>query len=232
MDDAELCLPRTEAARALARRIDHTLLDPFASRVSVERLCHEARTWGCASACVHARWVGLAADQLQGTPTLACAVVGFPHGATLSAVKAAEARACVSLGAQEIDMVLPLGAVRDGDDAIVREDIETVVRAAGDAVVKVILEAGQLQRDELVRACALAREAGAGFVKTSTGFMGVGARVDDVRAMREAVGDALGVKASGGIHTAAQAQAMLDAGANRLGLSRTHAVLGDLDAWG
>ena len=231
MGQDELIPPRTEAARVLAASVDHTLLDPFASRDDVERLCLEARVWGCASACVHSRWVALAADTLQPGSTVVCAVVGFPHGATLSSAKAAEARACVGLGAREIDMVLALGPLRHGEDRVVLEDIREVVDASGDAIVKVILEAGLLEPDELVRACTIARDAGASFVKTSTGFAGVGARVNDVRRMRDVVGEGVGVKASGGIHTAAQAQAMLDAGADRLGLSRTHAVLAGLGAW-
>ncbi|ATG54164.1 deoxyribose-phosphate aldolase [Brachybacterium ginsengisoli] len=209
-----------------ASLIDHTLLAPDATADQVAALCREAIDDGFLTVCVSPTRVAQAAEQLAGQPPLVCTVVGFPSGAHLSAVKAAETAAAVADGADEIDMVLSLGAVRDGDWEAVRADIAAVVEAAGDALVKVILETALLSEDEITRACEASEQAGAGFVKTSTGFAAGGATVEAVAAMRAAVGDRLGVKASGGIRTAEAFQAMVTAGANRIGASAGATLLG------
>lgn len=210
---------------ALAALMDHTLLTPEAGVAAVRRACEEGRAWGCASVCIHPRWVPVAARILQDSPTRVCTVIGFPHGATTPGVKVHEANEAIEAGAAELDMVLSLGPLCDGDDRAVAADIEAVVRAANRVPVKVIVESGLLDTPRLVRACAIARDAGARFVKTSTGFASVGATIAAVQTMRATVGDALGVKASGGIRTLAQARAMIDAGASRLGTSRTGEIL-------
>lgn len=209
-----------------ASLIDHTLLAPDATADQVAALCREAIDDGFLTVCVSPTRVAQAAEQLAGQPPLVCTVVGFPSGAHLSAVKAAETAAAVADGADEIDMVLSLGAVKDGDWEAVRADIAAVVEAAGDALVKVILETALLSADEITRACEASEQAGAGFVKTSTGFAAGGATVEAVAAMRAAVGDRLGVKASGGIRTAEAFQAMVTAGANRIGASAGATLLG------
>lgn len=203
--------------RAVARLIDHTLLKPEAAEADIRQVCAEAREYGFASVCVNGTWVPLVSAELQGTGVAACAVVGFPLGATLTAVKRAEAEACVAAGAQELDMVLSIGALRSGHNDAVREDISAVVGAG--APVKVILETCLLTDEEKERACRLAQEAGAAFVKTSTGFNTGGATEADVALMRRVVGPAMGVKASGGIRTLADVRKMVAAGATRIGAS-------------
>lgn len=216
--------------RSLARLLDHTLLKPDATGAEIERLCGEARRLGFATVCVHPSWVELCVRLLEGSGVGVCAVVGFPLGATTSAVKAAEAREAAANGARELDMVLHLGALKSGDDAAVLEDIRAVRAAVPGRTLKVILETGLLSREEKVRACLLAREAGADFVKTSTGFGPGGATVEDVRLLRETVGPRMGVKASGGIRDAAAAAAMIAAGATRLGTSASVAIVGAREA--
>jgi deoxyribose-phosphate aldolase len=208
------------AEDGLASLIDHTLLKPEASREEVERLCQEALQYTFASVCVNPTYVALCAERLRGSPVRVCTVVGFPLGAHLPDVKAFETRKAVEQGAGEIDMVVNVGALKSKDYRLVEEDIRGVVGAAGrDTVVKVILETALLDRDEKVMGATLAKAAGADFVKTSTGFGPGGATVEDVRLLREVVGPELGVKASGGIRTQQEAQAMIAAGATRIGAS-------------
>jgi deoxyribose-phosphate aldolase len=208
--------------RTLASMIDHTLLKPEATPAQVEQLCREALEHGFATVCVNGAWVSLAAEQLKGSAVGVAAVAGFPLGAGSSAAKAYEAADEVRAGATEVDMVINVGALKAGDDALVEVDIAEVVRSAGrDAIVKVILETALLTDDEKVRASRLAVAAGAAFVKTSTGFGPGGATVEDVALLRRTVGPDIGVKAAGGIRTREQAEAMVAAGASRIGASRS-----------
>jgi deoxyribose-phosphate aldolase len=205
----------------IAQYIDHTLLKPEATPQQVERLCEEARMYGFASVCVNPTYVPLCAKLLDGAAAKVCTVAGFPLGATTTAAKVFETREAIANGAREIDMVMVVGRLKAGDDDYVRDDIRAVAQAAhaGGAICKVILETGLLTDDEKVRACRLAVEAGVDFVKTSTGFAGSGATVVDIELMRATVGPDIGVKAAGGIRTLADAQAMIAAGATRLGSS-------------
>ena len=212
----------------LAKTIDHTLLKAIATEQAVRELCAEARKYGFASVCVNPIWVELCAKELSGSSVLVCTVVGFPLGANAPETKAAEARLAVSQGAREIDMVINLGAAKSGDWKAVEEDIRGVVKAAGEAAVKVIIETCYLSDPEKARACEAAARAGARFVKTSTGFGTGGASVEDLRLMRKAVGDKLQVKASGGIRSYHDAILMLDAGADRLGASSSIAIISEL----
>lgn len=220
---------RPKTRRELAARIDHTLLRPDASASEIEALCRDCVPHGFAAVCVAPCWVDLAVRQLAGTPSPAAvaAVVGFPHGNTLPAIKAAEAKRVAELGAREVDMVMNVGWFLDGRLQDVRDDIEGVVlaaRAAG-ASAKVILETGFLAPDQIGQAARLAADAGAAFVKTSTGFGPRGASPDDVKLMKAAVGEAVGIKAAGGIRTLEQALALLSAGATRLGCSSSVAIV-------
>jgi len=212
------------SAAEIAARIDHTLLDPSAVAGDIDRLCDEAIHWEFAAVCVNPVWVKRCADRLHHSRVRVCAVAGFPLGAQLTEVKALEARRVVELGASEVDVVMLLSAVKAGRWDEAREDLATVVRAASPGTVKAILETGRWERGEMVAAARVAVEAGATYVKTSTGF-GPGASVDHVRWLREAVGPSIGVKASGGIRTFDQASAMLAAGATRLGTSAGVAIL-------
>ena len=211
--------------KELARMIDYTLLDPSATRDQVERLCEEAKGYDVYAVCVNPTWVSLAVSTLRGTEVKVCSTVGFPLGASLTAVKAFEAETAVGLGAAEVDMVMNIGALKSQDLAFVREDIEQVVKACKKAPVKVIIETGFLNDQEKVQACKLAQEAGAAFVKTSTGFGSGGATVTDVMLMRKTVGNRLGVKAAGGIRTFRDCVAMIEAGANRIGTSSAIQIL-------
>lgn len=205
---------------SMARKIDHTLLKPEARREDVEQLCREAAEFCFASVCVNPNWVPLCRDMLKGTGVKVCTVVGFPLGAHAPDVKAYEAKRAVEQGAEEVDMVINIGALKSRDYALVEQDIRGVVDAAGPSiVVKVILETCLLDRDEIVMGASLSKAAGAHYVKTSTGFSTGGATVEDVRLMRETVGPEIGVKASGGIRTQEDAEAMIAAGATRLGAS-------------
>lgn len=209
------------AGAALARLIDHTNLKQDATRAHIEQLCAEARQYGFVTVCVNPFWAPLCATLLQGTPVAVCTVVGFPLGATLPEVKAYEAQRCLAAGARDVDMVINVGALKSKDEATVQADIcgvATVAHAAG-GIVKVIIEAVLLTQEEKVRACLLAQEAGADFVKTSTGFAAGGATAEDVALMRQTVGAEMGVKAAGGIRTYADLLKMLAAGANRIGTS-------------
>lgn len=208
------------ASDGLASLIDHTLLKPEATRDQIEQLCREAAQYCFASVCVNPVWVPLAAELLRGTGVRVCTVIGFPSGAHAPDVKAYETRRAVEQGAQEVDMVINIGALKSRDYALVEQDIRGVVQAAGrSTVVKVILETSLLSRDEKIMGATLAKAAGADFVKTSTGFAGGGATVEDVRLLRETVGPDVGVKASGGIRSKEDAEAMVAAGANRIGAS-------------
>jgi len=209
----------------LARYIDHTLLRPDATAAEVVKVCEEARQHGFATVCVNSSHVATAARELAGSAVLPIAVVGFPLGAALPSAKAFETREAVRRGAREIDMVVNLGALKAKDYALVSRDIAGVVSAARPYPVKVILETAQLGQEEKVVACALAKAAGAAFVKTCTGFGGGGATVEDVQLMRRIVGEDLGVKASGGVRTAEDALKLLAAGANRLGASASVAIV-------
>ncbi len=204
--------------------IDHTLLKPDATQEDVRRICGEAKTYGFASVCVNSCYAALVREELRGSGVKTCCVVGFPLGAMSAAAKAFEAEQACADGAQEIDMVLNVGALKAGDDAYVLRDIGAVVAAACGAIVKVILETCLLNDDEIVRACRLAVQAGASFVKTSTGFGSGGATVHDVALMRQTVGPEIGVKASGGIRTRADAVNMIEAGASRIGTSAGAAI--------
>lgn len=204
--------------------IDHTILKADATEKDVRRLCDEARAYGFATVCVNSCWTALAAELLAGSGVGVTTVVGFPLGAMSTAGKAAETAAAVADGATEIDMVINIGRLKAGDDDFVRDDIAAVVKAAGDAGVKVIIECCLLTDAEKVRACEASVAAGAAFVKTSTGFSTGGATVEDVRLMRATVGDRCKVKAAGGIHTSEEALAMIEAGADRLGCSSGIAI--------
>lgn len=205
----------------VAHLIDHTLLKPEATIPEINQLCHEALLYNFASVCINPSHVRLAAQLLRNSDVKVCTVVGFPLGATSTAAKAAETEQALDDGATEIDMVINIGALKSKDDALVRQDIAAVAQAAHKrrALCKVIIETALLTDEEKVRACRLAKEAGADFVKTSTGFSKGGATVEDVALMRRTVGPGLGVKASGGIRSLADAQNMVAAGATRLGAS-------------
>ncbi|KHD87991.1 MAG: deoxyribose-phosphate aldolase [Bdellovibrio sp. ArHS] len=203
----------------LSRYIDHTLLKPEAQMAQIEKLCAEAKEHGFFSVCVNTSYVSTCAELLKDSSVKVCCVVGFPLGAMDTESKAFETSTAIKNGAGEIDMVIQVGALKDRRLDYVRDDIKAVVKAAQGRTVKVIIETSLLNHDDKVLACKAAMEAGAHFVKTSTGFGGGGATVDDVKLMKSVVGNALEVKASGGIKDLAQAQAMIDAGATRLGTS-------------
>jgi deoxyribose-phosphate aldolase len=210
------------ATRAsVAALIDHTILKPEATREDVVRVCREALQYGFASVCVNSYWTALVRSELAGSPVKVCTVVGFPLGACCTEAKVAETEAAVRVGAQEIDMVINVGALRSGDHETVKIDIREVVKAAhaGGAIVKVILETALLDDSQKTAACGVCKEAGADFVKTSTGFGPAGATVHDVALMRSAVGPEMGVKAAGGIRTLEDLNAMAAAGATRIGAS-------------
>lgn len=211
----------------LAPYLDHTLLAVDAGASQIDALCDEARVHGFASVCVSGCWVSRCAERLADSPVAVCSVVAFPMGAMASAAKAAEAAGCVADGAREVDVVLNLGALRDGDQELVRADLMGVAEVchAGGALLKVILETGVLTREEKVLACGLALEAGADYVKTSTGFGPGGATIEDVALLRACVGPEWGIKASGGIRDVVQARAMIAAGATRLGTSASVAIV-------
>ena len=208
-------------ARDWASLVDHTLLKPEATENDIKKLCNEAIEFGFASVCVNPCWVKKAAEFLRGSTVPVCTVIGFPLGATLSDVKAYEARRAIFNGAREVDMVINIGALKSGDDCAVEDDIRAVALAAHEngVLLKVIIETALLTDDEKVRACLASKNAGADFVKTSTGFAKGGATVEDVALMRRVVGAGLGVKASGGVKGIEDARAMFEAGATRIGAS-------------
>lgn len=215
----------THVDTELARMIDHTLLRPEATPEQIERLCDEARQYDFASVCVNSSFVPRCLRKLETSPVKVCAVVGFPLGAAATAVKAAEAAWAVENGAKELDMVLAVGRLKAGDTGYVREDIEAVVSAGEGGLVKVILETSLLNHGEKVTACEVARDAGAHFVKTATGFGPGGATVKDVRLMHQVVAPDLGVKASGGIRERETALKLIEAGATRIGASASVALV-------
>ena len=220
-----------QAWQQTAAIIDHTLLKPEATQEQICHLCEEAANFGFAAVCVNPWWIGLASSILRGTQVKVATTIGFPLGASHTTVKRFEAVEAVRLGAQELDMVINIGALKSGDRQSVQNDIVAVAEAArgGAALLKVILETPLLTLEEKILGCELSLAAKADFVKTATGFFG-GASVDDVSLMRGVVGDRAGVKASGGIRTAAAAQAMIEAGANRLGTSSGVAIVRELGA--
>lgn len=206
--------------------IDHTLLKPEATEEQVKKICDEAKKYEFASVCVNTYYTSLVSKQLEGTNVKTCVVIGFPLGATTKEVKAFETKQAIENGAQEVDMVINVGALKDKKYDEVRDDIKAVVEIAKDkALVKVILETCLLTKDEIVKACELSKEAGVDFVKTSTGFSTGGATVEDVKLMRETVGPEIGVKASGGVRTTEDAEAFIAAGANRIGASASIAIV-------
>ena len=212
--------------KQLAKYIDHTLLKPDATAAQIRKICDEAKEYGFASVCVNPSRIALVAQELKGSDVTPCCVVGFPLGAIPSESKAAEAAVAVKNGAGEVDMVINIGAAKDGDWALVESDIAAVKAACGAlAKLKVIIETCLLTDDEKVKACQAAVNAKADFVKTSTGFSTGGAKVEDVALMRKTVGPEMGVKASGGIHNRAEAMAMIEAGASRIGASSGIAIV-------
>lgn len=208
-----------------ARVIDHTLLKPEATRAELVKLCEEARQYKFASVCVNTTWVPLCVELLKGSGVMTICVVGFPLGAATSRAKGAETREAIANGAAEIDMVINIGLLKGGEHDRVFDDIRAVVEAAAGRPVKVILETHMLTREQKIAACAISRAAGAAFVKTSTGFSGGGATVEDIRLMRQVVGPDMGVKASGGVRTADDLRNMVAAGANRVGASASVAIV-------
>ena len=215
--------------QTIAAMIDHTLLKATATSAQIEKLCEEAKTYLFASVCVNPVNVAEAARLLAGTPVKVCTVIGFPLGANTSEVKAFETMNAVSNGAQEIDMVINVGAAKAGDWATVESDIRAVVSAAKGNLVKVILETCYLTPDEIVCACKAAAAAGADFVKTSTGFGTGGAKTEDVALMKKSSPASMCVKASGGIHTYQEALALIEAGASRIGASAGIQIVSDAE---
>ncbi|MBU2699088.1 deoxyribose-phosphate aldolase [Sporomusaceae bacterium BoRhaA] len=204
----------------LAAMIDHTLLRADANKRDIENLIAEAKKYEFASVCINSTWVEFAAQQLAGTKVKVCTVIGFPLGATTSESKAFEAKDAIAKGATEVDMVINIGALKDGDSVLVEKDVKAVAEAAkGKALVKVIIETCLLSEEEKICACELAVKAGADFVKTSTGFSTGGATLEDVRLMRKIVGEHVGVKASGGVRSLDDMKKMIAAGATRIGTS-------------
>ena len=209
----------------IAGMIDHTLLKAAATSADIRKICEEAREYKFASVCVNSCYAKLVTEQLEGTGVKTCCVVGVPLGAMSTRAKAYEAKCAVEDGAAEVDMVINVGALKEGNDQFVEDDIRAVVEASAPAIVKVIIETCLLTDEEKVRACELSEKAGAAFVKTSTGFSTGGANAADVALMKKTVGDRLQVKASGGIHTPAQAKELIEAGADRIGASNGIALL-------
>lgn len=214
----------------LNKMIDHTLLKADAQQGEIKKLCAEAKTYQFASVCVNPTWVNFASQQLENSGVMVCTVVGFPLGATTSKAKAEETKQALLDGADEIDMVINIGALKSGDDVLVESDIKAVVDAACGKTVKVIIETCLLSDDEKVRVCKMAKNAGAHFVKTSTGFSTGGATEADVKLMKTTVGEALEVKASGGVRNLADAEVMIQAGATRIGTSNGVSIVEGTEA--
>ncbi|MCM3599524.1 deoxyribose-phosphate aldolase [Robertmurraya korlensis] len=212
--------------KEIAKMIDHTLLKAEATKAQIEQLCAEAKEYQFASVCVNPTWVAYASELLKGTGVDVCTVIGFPLGANTPETKAFETTNAIENGATEVDMVINIGALKNGDDSLVEKDIQAVVNAAkGKALTKVIIETSLLTEEEKVRACKLAVSAGTDFVKTSTGFSTGGATVEDIALMRKTVGPTIGVKASGGVRSAEDAKNMIEAGATRIGASSGIAIV-------
>jgi deoxyribose-phosphate aldolase len=215
-----------EMNKDLAKMIDHTQLKPDTQKAKIEQICQEAKEYGFASVCVNPYWVPFAYSLLKDTSVAVCTVIGFPLGATTSETKAFETKNAIENGAKEVDMVINIGALKDKEYDVVKKDIEAVVKAAkGKALVKVIIETSLLTDEEKVKACELAKEAGADFVKTSTGFSGGGATVEDIALMRKTVGPDMGVKASGGVRDGKSTVELIEAGATRIGASAGVAIV-------
>jgi deoxyribose-phosphate aldolase len=223
-DRVSFCNPN-ESSSSIAGMIDHTLLKANATQEEIGKLCEEARKYRFASVCVNPGYVALASRLLRGSNVMVCTVIGFPLGSTTPTVKAIEARDAIANGADEIDMVINIGALKSGNDQLVQDDIKAVRDATRGKTLKVILETSYLTKDEKVRACKMSKAAQADFVKTSTGFGSGGATPEDIALMRETVGPEMGVKASGGIKNAEVAAAMIKAGATRLGTSASIAIV-------
>lgn len=221
-------MPKEWTKASIAKTIDHTILKPTATHEQIKELCAEARTNKFASVCVNPRWVSLVARELSGSDVAVCTVIGFPLGANTREIKVKETELALQQGAQEVDMVIDIASLKSGDYKNLEEDIRAVVKAAGKAIVKVIIETCFLNNEEKRIACEAAMKAGAHFVKTSTGFGTGGASADDVRLMRKVVGETMKVKASGGIRSYHDAIAMLDAGADRIGTSSGVAIVSEL----
>ncbi|CAG7840330.1 deoxyribose-phosphate aldolase [Clostridium botulinum C] len=210
----------------LNKYIDHTLLKPQATETDIKKICEEAKKYDFASVCVNTCYTSLVSKELEGTDVTTCVVIGFPLGATTTETKVFETKQAIEQGAGEVDMVINVGALKAKKYDYVKNDIQSVVEAAkGKALVKVILENCLLEKEEIVKACELSKEAGADFVKTSTGFSTGGATVEDVKLMRETVGPDMGVKASGAVRTKEDAEAVIAAGANRIGASASIAIV-------
>lgn len=209
----------------LNKYIDHTILKPETTKEQVVQILAEAKEYDFASVCVNPTWVAYAAQELKDSDVKVCTVIGFPLGANTPAVKAFETKDAIENGADEIDMVINIGALKSKNDELVLEDIQAVVAASGDKLVKVIIETCLLTEEEKVKACQLSKEAGADFVKTSTGFSTGGATVEDVALMRKTVGPDMGVKASGGARSYEDAIAFIEAGATRIGASSGVAIM-------
>ncbi len=203
----------------LSKYIDHTLLKPQSTEKDILKILEEAKTYDFASVCINPSWVKLSHEKLKDTDVKVCTVIGFPLGATSTASKVYETKVAIEDGADEIDMVIAVGMLKEGKFDYVKEEIKKVVEASKGKLVKVIIETCLLTDEEKVKACELSKEAGADFVKTSTGFSTGGAKPEDIKLMRETVGTNMGVKASGGIHTKEEMQAMIDNGATRIGAS-------------
>jgi len=213
---------------SLAKTIDHTVLKAIATDQQIRELCAEAKANNFASVCVNPCWVSLCAKELSSSKVMVCTVIGFPLGANTTAIKVEETKLAIKQGAHEVDMVINIGAVKSGEWKVVEADIHEVVKAAGTATVKVIIETCYLTDQEKTRVCELAMKAGAHFVKTSTGFGTGGATAEDVRLMIKVVGDTMKVKASGGIRTYHDAIQMLEAGADRIGASSGIVIISEL----
>lgn len=221
-------MPKEWTKASIAKTIDHTILKPSATSEQIKELCAEARANKFASVCVNPRWVSLVAKELSGSDVAVCTVIGFPLGANTREIKVKETELAIQQGAQEVDMVIDIASLKSGDYKSLEEDIRAVVKTAGKAVVKVIIETCFLNNEEKRIACEAAMKAGAHFVKTSTGFGTGGATADDVRLMRKVVGETMRVKASGGIRSYHDAIAMLEAGADRIGTSSGVAIVSEL----
>lgn len=214
---------------AINKYIDHTLLKPEATEAEIRELCQEAMDYDFMSVCVQPYWVSKVSAFLNGSDVKVCTVVGFPHGANTKEVKTFEAKQAVQNGAHEVDMVINIGAAKDGDFETIREEIASIAEAVkGQAILKVIIETALLTDEEKEKACLAAKEAGADFVKTSTGFSTGGATLEDIALMRKTVGPDMGVKASGGVRSYADAVAFIEAGATRLGASSGKKIV---DEW-
>lgn len=209
----------------IAKYIDHTILKPNATSKQVKKICDEAKEYGFASVCVNPTHVSFVADELNGSDVKTCVVVGFPLGTNTTCIKVAETKSVIEDGADEVDMVVNVGAIKDGNWELVESDIKGVVDAAKGKLVKVIIETCLLTDEEKVKACEISKKVGADFVKTSTGFSTGGATAEDIALMRKTVGPELGVKASGGVRDFETAKAMIDAGATRIGASAGIAIV-------